>query len=487
PVLVAFGLMLALLAADAAPTSADGPHEDVPAGWTLYDGGALLSPADYDPGAMPLELIIDFFANGSPAVKWATTSSPTVSVCTYHQDRPASISAERFRESVTRAAALWNAAEAAVGIKYTGDCEHGTNWESDNRRNEIGWDDFRNIVRAPAAAVTQGSWLIHPGRREFVETDIILDHRLDVPPQCLDSTIAHELGHALGLGHSTSLGDLMYPSFDSGNISTCPLVMSDAEAAFVQGMYGVNHAPSLVLPSAQEVVAGARATIEGKATDPEGDALTYTWSQTTGTPVGFTPTGATLAFDVPNVPDSQFAFTLTATDQYLHAATAQVVLNVVGKAAGITTVPVGAPSLETLAPSATGRMSLGWTESTGASEYHFCSRPSGAGQQSCAPQATPFVEVTWPTVLGAAGMDVPLRVFTTGTRETSLQACNDFGCTSAGVGPHTGGLRWSQHGVDYDYFAMSFDVPGTSVRFTIAGVVNLSGPARRFELYAGTA
>src|SRR5690606_14163458 len=79
------------------------------------------------------------------------------------------------------------------------------------------------------------------------------------------------------------------------------------------------------------------------------------------------------------------------------------------------------------------------------------------------------------------------RLFTTGTRETALRACNVEGCSPLGVGPHAGGLRWSAYDVDYDYFAMAFDVPGTNVRFTIIGVANLGGPARKFSLSSGTA
>jgi hypothetical protein len=48
-----------------------------------------------------------------------------------------------------------------------------------------------------------------------------------------------------------------------------------------------------------------------------------------------------------------------------------------------------------------------------------------------------------------------------------------------------GGLRWTNWGVGYDVIAMAFDVPGTDVRFTIGGVVNLGLSPRRFAVYTG--
>jgi hypothetical protein len=131
-------------------------------------------------------------------------------------------------------------------------------------------------------------------------------------------------------------------------------------------------------------------------------------------------------------------------------------------------------------------MTLGWEVDSPAAEYEFCSSATGTSQNTCVRQPSADVTMTWDMVLGAAVEDEPHRVFTTGTRETSLRACNGQGCSAVGVGPHAGGLRWIAYEVDYDFFAMSFDVPGTSVRYTIVGVINVDGPARRFSLYTGS-
>src|SRR5690606_3543915 len=121
----------------------------------------------------------DYFASGSPTVKWRTEVNPTVTICTVQSGRPANITAEDFRASVQTGVQVWSEAEAAIGFHYTGDC--GTTiWSQNNTVNEVGWDDARNLVRSPAAGVTFGRWSDRFASRDFQETDIILDHELNV-------------------------------------------------------------------------------------------------------------------------------------------------------------------------------------------------------------------------------------------------------------------------------------------------------------------
>ncbi len=465
---------------------AEGPHDphDLPPGWLLYDGGALLEP-DVMPGAMPLELAIDFFASGSPAVKWRTDSSPTVPICTVQANRPASITDVAFREAVLLGVQAWSEAEAAVGFNYIGDCTSAT-WATPNGINEIGWDDARNVVRSPAAGVTFGRWFDRVASRDFQETDIILDNGLNVTAACLNSVVAHELGHALGFGHSDVRGDLMFPSFDPGDPSTCPGRPTASETGVLASLYGVNRTPTISSSGLdQNVGAGRRVVVSVSASDPDGDALTYTWTQVSGPAVGISPSGGTIAFDTPNQPGTTLRFRVSVRDRFLHTASAEVVAHLIA----LDAPPSDAPFLEGLRFSTDrSRLALKFTESAGALEYRYCATPPTFAKQSCQSVATPQGEITWDTVLTAAVENEPMRVFTTGTRDVKVQACNTEGCVQdEATQILAGGLRWTAHRVDYDYFAMTQDIPGTSFKFTIALVQNMTGATRTFELYSGSA
>ena len=478
-VAIVFVLALGVMAS---PVSAEGPHDDLPPGWLLYDGGALLEPGTLS-GSTPVELAIDFFANGSPPVKWRTDQAPTVTICTVQAGRPASITDVAFRESVEKAVEVWSQVEAAVGFNYIGDCASGT-WSQNNGINEIGWDDARNVVRNPAAGVTFGRWLDRGFTRDFQETDVILDHQLSVSPACLDSVVAHELGHTLGFGHSDVRGDLMFPSFDPSDPTTCPGRPTASEAAVLQGLYGVNRTPT-ISPNGleQNVASGSRVSVSVTAVDPDGDALEYTWTQIAGPSVAISPSGGTIAFDAPAQPGATLRFRVTARDRFRHTATAEVVANLIA----LDAPPTGTPVLDDLAASTDGRrMVLKFTESVGAMEYRFCATPLAFPTPSCQSASAPLGEITWDTVLTSAVENEPLRVFTSGTRRIELQACNTEGCIQDRVSEILGGgLRWTAHNVDYDYFTMTLGSVTSQAKMTIAVVQNLTGTPRRFQLFTG--
>lgn len=466
------------IAAAEAPREAEG----VPAGWVPYDGGELLEPTTLS-GSTPLELAIDLFTSGSPAVKWRTDNNPLVTLCSAQQNRPAGVTAEEFRDAITLGVEVWSHAESAIGIEYVGDCA-STSWSENNGRNEIGWDDGRNVVRSPAAGVTFGRWADRFFSRDFQETDIVLDHELSVPRACLNSVVAHELGHALGLGHSDVVGDLMYRSFDPGNPATCPGRPTASEVNVLRSLYGLNRAPSIDGSQLDHAVgAGTRASVTVTATDPEGDDITYTWTQTSGTSVAFNVSGGTILFDAPADRGVMLRFRVTARDEYLHAASAEVVVRVIDADAP----PAEAPYLEGLRVSSDGdRLALKFTEVAGATTYRYCATPTAFSMPSCQTVPSPQGEITWDTVLTTAAPEgETLRVVTTGLRDVKVQACNEEGCVQDDATQIlAGGLRWAAHRVDYDYFAMTQDI-GSS-RFTIGLVQNMTGTAREFSLYSGT-
>ncbi|MPZ99371.1 MAG: matrixin family metalloprotease [Dehalococcoidia bacterium] len=358
-----------------------------------------------------------------------------------------------------------------------------------NGVNEVAFDDERDVVQGSAAAVAHGTWLNQPRfgvptSREFVEFDIIVDHTLDVPLVCPESVVTHETGHALGFGHSDSPADLMYHAFNPNDLGTCPGTPSPEEARALQQLYGVNRAPAFPPADGHTVPLGAPASLSLVATDPEGDTLTYTWEQVGGQAVSYQASGSTLHFTAPDTEGARLQFRVTALDRFLHAARAVVDVTIGTTTAG--GLPTQPPSLAAFV-AGPDAASLNWESTPGATTYRFCTGVSGAPPADCEDLPDASVAVAWDTVLGAPGPAEDRRIFTSGARTTSMAGCGGTQCTAPGEGPLAGGLQWAAWDIDYDYLAMAYDVRGTSVRFTIGAVANISGEARRFTVYSGTA
>ncbi len=495
--------MLLLVALPPGAASADDGERTHDTGPVWHQVG---EPSLFEVHTIPVPLVIAFFTDcsqasnlsppacGSPPAKWVAPDNP-VEFCTFQAGRPLWISAQVFRDAVADGAAAWNALSAAVGVRYSGDCSTGSTWTPDNFRNEIGFDDGRNVVQGQSAAITLGSWRTQlaggdPDQaigRELVEADIILDNNLAIPNVCFVSTITHEIGHAIGFGHSDSSADLMFPSFNPSDLSTCPITPSTAEHALLQTLYGVDLPPTVDAGENRTVDFASQVTLQVSGSDPEGGPLSYGWEQVSGPAVTISGLGgnASPVFTAPSS-EATLEFEVTATDQFLHTASDRV--SFTASASG--GVPVGFPVFSsilpaTFVPGATpGTSVLGWNAVDGSSSYQLCSATSPALlAASCGSVAAPSVAITWDTVLGSAGSATQTRVLTGGWRFTRIQACSSSGCSEAIDGPLAGGVRWAAWGIDYDFLAMTFDIAG--FEFTFAAVVNISGPARQFEIGNG--
>ncbi|TAJ20728.1 MAG: matrixin family metalloprotease [Dehalococcoidia bacterium] len=303
--------------------AADAPDE------VLFDDGMTLIHGDRSYG---VEAIIDNFSSSGQVVRWPASAS-LVSFCTIEAGRPVSVTAAQFHEAIRLAVEMWDNIDAAIGIRYAGVCTT-TQVNIGNGMNEIAWDDTRNLVSGTQAGLTRGTWLTSPDSPigYFDETDIILDNNFNAPEVCLRTLVAHEMGHAIGFGHSDTRSDLMWPSFNRSDLTTCRPSASAAEVAWLINLYGSNRKPVLTKPADRTASPGASVSLVVEASDPEGDSLTYQWKQVSGPAVALTFSNMSATFTAPEA--GSVMFEVSVFDRFLHRAASTVTVTVAASTSG---------------------------------------------------------------------------------------------------------------------------------------------------------
>ena len=103
--------------------------------------------------------------------------------------------------------------------------------------------------------------------------------------------------------------------------------------SFTLDVTHVNHPPVVITEHELTVMEGNPVTLMATATDPDGDSMTYQWTQNSGTPVTLSnPTALTTMFTAPNVGNDNNAtlnLTITADDGHSGTGSDSVIIHVI--------------------------------------------------------------------------------------------------------------------------------------------------------------
>ncbi len=227
----------------------------------------------------------------STYARWAS-----VPVTFYVNPANQDVSANAAAAAVEVALNVWSASGSSFRYQYGGTA-HDTAIAFDNRNVLL----FRNVDNGSTIATTYSWW---NSSKQLLDSDVIMwdggfrfftgTAGCGTPSKgvYIEDIATHELGHALGLNHSSSSGATMSPS--SSYCSQAFRTLAADDTAGVSALYPpsapVNLPPAVTIAAPAHnasFVQGTSISFSGTASDPEDGALgsTLTWTDN-GTAMG---------------------------------------------------------------------------------------------------------------------------------------------------------------------------------------------------------
>jgi len=315
----------------------------------------------------------------STFAKWASSGATF-----YVNPTNADVSSAAAVAAVQFALDVWNT-QGGSPFRYTyGGTVNDTSTANDNRNVLI----FRNVSNGSTLATTYSWW---DNSNRLLDSDIVVwDGGFTFftgTSGCggtngayLEDIATHELGHALGLNHSTSADATMYPSYNYCSQELRTLASDDISG--IRSLYGTsgggsNTAPTVVITSPANgatYTQGTAVTLAASASDTQdGNLSTKVQWTDNGVAVG---TGASLSV----TPSGTGAHTYVAkvSDSGSLQGSSQVSITVTAAVAGGTSAP--AMSSPSAGATLTGSsQTFSWTAGSGVTAYWLSAGTSPGG------------------------------------------------------------------------------------------------------------
>ena len=188
-----------------------------------------------------------------------------------------------------------------------------------------------------------GAWLNLTWNSAHVVTDVILYDRPNLDDQILGGTLTFSDGSSIPIGPLNNSGAATTYSFSGKTITGLSLAVTQvgsttSNAGLAEILVcempspGVNHAPVANAGADQTVGRGSIVTLDGSGSrDPDNDAITYSWTQTSGTPVQISnPAIANPTFTAPGsiTQSVELVFQLVVSDGQLQSQADSVIITV---------------------------------------------------------------------------------------------------------------------------------------------------------------